>query len=304
MARQGCILALLLSVVLTFGGLAGGRAPAAAAGELCPATPHRFESFGLPAPALGRAKRILVYLPPGYDCNRARRYPALYVNDGHDLFEWDPFVAALEPPLAAEIARRESWYGSWRLETQLDAAIAAGRLPPLVVVGIASDDGMRSRDLAPVPWGGSAEARGVAYGDFVAMTVVTAVEERFRVTTDRRCRGIAGASLGGVSALQIGLAHAAQFGLVVALSPLLADPALAGDLAVRWPAPGPPQAVLVDLDDNPPGDADRRWLAALAAPAARRTTLIQASGGRHALASWRARIVPALDRLLDRRCGE
>jgi metallo-beta-lactamase class B len=226
--------ARLLAAVLTLGGLPAGLAPAAAPDAACPATPHRFESFVLEAPALGRAKRILVYLPPGYDCAGARRYPALYVNDGHDLFEWDPSVAALEPPLAAEIARREGWYGSWRLETQLDAALAAGRLPPLVVVGIASDDGMRSRDLAPVPWGGSAEARGVVYGRFVAETLVPAVEARFRVTTERRCRGIAGASLGGVSALQIGFAHAGRFGLVVALSPLLADPALAGYLAAHW----------------------------------------------------------------------
>lgn len=280
-----------------------GCAPAPDAS--CPATPHRFESFTLEAPALERAKRILVYLPPGYDCAPQRRHPVLYVNDGHDLFDWDPAAATLDPPLAAEIARREGWYGSWQLETQLDAAIAAGRLPPLVVVGIASDDGMRSRDLAPVPWRGSAQARGVAYGDFVAATVVPAIAARFRVRAERRCRGVAGASLGGISALQIGLAHLDRFGLVLAISPVLSDPALAGAIAAAWRNGGPAQSVVIDLDDDAIGRGDRRWLAGLVATSdlpERRTILLQEPGGRHAIASWAGRVIPALIRLFDGRC--
>jgi enterochelin esterase-like enzyme len=296
---------LLPAAILTLFGAASGQALApASTGDRCPTTPHRFESFALEAPALERAKRILVYLPPGYDCDPGGRYPALYVNDGHDLFDWDPVAATLDPPLAAEIARREGWYGSWHLEAQLDGALAAGSLPPLIVVGIASDDGLRSRDLAPVPWSGSAEARGLAYGDFVAATVVPAIEARFRVATDRRCRGIAGASLGGVSALQIGLAHPELFGLVLALSPLLTEPAIAGYLARSWRAAGPAQAYLVDFDDNPLGAADRRWLGALvgASGPPRQVALLQSPGGHHALASWRARVLPALTRLLAGRC--
>ena len=285
-------------------------APAgAAAAEPCSAAAHRFESFALYAPALERTKQVLVYLPPGYDCDLSVNYPLLVFNDGHDLFDWNPADAGLEPVLAAEIARREGWYGSWRLDAQLDDAIADGQLPPLVVAGIASDDGMRSRDLAPVPWIGSDEARGVAYGAFVAGAVLAAVEARFRVTTDRRCRGMAGASLGGVSALQIGLAHPERFGLVLALSPLLHDPALAGHLAAEWraaePGAGQAQQVVVDVDDDLTGSADRRRLAALFATgrsAARSSTILQSPGGRHALASWRRRVVPALVRLFDRRC--
>lgn len=148
---------------------------ASAATTACPGTPHRFETFSLAAPALGHAKRILVYLPPGYDCSTTR-YPVFYFNDGHDLFDWNPFAADLEPALASEIAAREGWYGSWRLDGQLDQAIAKGDLPPMIAVGSASDDGLRSRDLAPVPWDGSAEARGVPYGAFVADTVVSTID--------------------------------------------------------------------------------------------------------------------------------
>ncbi len=264
---------------------------------------HRFETFSLAAPGLGHAKRLLVYLPPGYDCGDAR-YPVFYLNDGHDLFEWDPFApeldSALAPEIADELAARESWYGSWRLDQQLDRALAAGGLPAMIVVGIASDDGLRSRDLAPVPWDGSAEARGGAFSAFVAAAVVPVVDRAYRTIATPRCRGIGGASLGAVSALQIGLTHPQTFGMVMALSPVLRDPAIAGFLAARWPgADDQSPAVLIDLDDDPVGRADLDWLESTApAPVA----LVQTPGGRHRIASWAERVIPALQKLLGGRC--
>jgi len=91
---------------------------------------------------------------------------------------------------------------------------------------------------------------------------------------------------------------------VLALSPVLSDPSLAGAVAAAWRSAGPPQNVLVDFDDDPIGRADHRRLAALAAtaPPVRRTTLLQTQGGRHAIASWSDRVMPALTRLLAGRC--
>jgi enterochelin esterase-like enzyme len=292
-------------LAVAFVALAGARTSAAAdPADLCPHTPHQFATFALFAPILGRSKQIFVYLPPGYDCAPSRRYPAFYFNDGHDLFDWNPFASDLGPPLAAEIAVREAWYGSWRLDAQLDRAIAEGRLPPMVVVGIASDDGMRSRDLAPVRWNGSLEGRGAHYGDFVAHTVVPAVERRFRTAADRRCRGIGGASLGGISALQIGLAHPDRFGLVLSFSPVLGDRAIALYLAGAWSIAdhAGPSAFLLDFDDDPIGTADLAWFASLIGMApnrGRQAVLIQTPGGRHAIASWAERVVPALHKLFD-----
>ena len=84
-----------------------GAPTMAAVSDACPETAHRFERFALQAPALGRAKQIRPDLLPGYDCAPRRRYPVFYFNDGHDLFDWNPFAADLDPGLAAEIARRE-----------------------------------------------------------------------------------------------------------------------------------------------------------------------------------------------------
>lgn len=282
---------------LTVGCLPAATSPA----TLCP-TPHRFEAWSLLAPSLGHAKRILAYLPPGYDCAARERYPVFYFSDGHDLFDWNPFALDLDPAVAAEIAAREGWYGSWRLDQQLDRAIINGDLPPMIIIGIASDDGMRSRDLAPVPWRGSDEVRGRQYGDFIAETVVLTVDRRYRTAADRRCRGIGGASLGGVSALRIGLDHGDRFGLVLALSPVLGDPAIADDLARAWPVGGDagPSAWRIDFDDDPIGTADRAWFASVVGTTgypARQTALVQTPDGRHTIASWADRVIPAMMQL-------
>ena len=272
----------------------------------CPDTSHRFETFSLPAEALGHAKRILVWLPPGYDCTD-RRYPVLYLNDGHDLFTWNPFAADLEsaltPEIAGEIAAREGWYGSWRLDEQLDRAIAASTLAAMLVVGIAADDGLRSRDLAPVPWVGSADARGVQYGAFVANTVVAAVDQAYRTVDARRCRGIGGASLGGVSALPVGLTYPETFGMAFALSPLLRDPAIAGFIAELWQDRRLRPRILIDLDDDATGHADLDWLRSLTR-ADPELALVQIPGSRHAIASWAERVIPALRTLFAGRCGQ
>jgi enterochelin esterase-like enzyme len=301
-------LSICPTAVVVVGMVVGWPAGAAATGS-CAEASHRFEAFSLSAPALERAKQILVYLPPGYDCAAARRYPVFYFNDGHDLFDWNPFVAGLEPAVAADVAAREAWYGSWRLEDQLDRAIADGRLPPMLVVGIASDDGMRSRDLVPVPWAGSGEGRGARYGDFIAQTVVPAIDRRFRTAADRRCRGVGGASLGGISALQIGLAHPEFFGLVLAFSPVLGDAAIARYLAAAWPAAdhADTSTFLIDFDDDAMGSADRAWFASVVATAtssSRHAALVQTPGGRHAIASWAQRVVPALQQLLGAQCSD
>ena len=157
-----------------------------------------------------------------------------------------------------------------------------------MLVGIAADDGLHSRDLAPVPWDGSADARGLPYGAFVAKTVVAAVDRAYRTIATPRCRGVGGASLGGVSALQIVLNYPGTFDMAFALSPLLRDPAIAGFVARLWRDRGSGPHVLIDLDDDATGHADRQWLESVvqASPPA---TVVQSPGGGHTIASWAER---------------
>ena len=99
----------------------------------------------------------------------------------------------------------------------------------------------------------------------VVRTAVPTVDRRYRSIAERRCRGIGGASLGGVSALQIGLSYPDSFGLVLAFSPVLRDPAIARYLTAIRPVVGQPgrSDFLIDFDDDLLGTADRRWFVSL-----------------------------------------
>ena len=94
---------------------------------------------------------------------------------------------------------------------------------------------------------------------------------------------------------------------MLAFSPVLGDPAITSYLAATWPVVDQlgRSDLLIDFDDVLLGTADRRWFASLnlAAPTSeRRLTLLQTPGGRHAIASWAERVIPALRQLLAARC--
>jgi hypothetical protein len=59
--------------------------------------------------------------------------------------------------------------------------------------------------------------------------------------------------------------------------------------------------VLIDVDDDPTGHADRRWLESVVATSPQ-AILVQTPRGRHTIASWAERVVPALRKLLEGRC--
>ena len=64
---------------------------------------------------------MIVYLPPGYDEQPERTYPVLYMHDGQNLFDGrTSFVKGR----------------TWQVREHADAAIEAGEVEPLVIVGI------------------------------------------------------------------------------------------------------------------------------------------------------------------------
>ncbi|MEM7444853.1 MAG: alpha/beta hydrolase-fold protein [Pseudomonadota bacterium] len=296
------MLGLVLTLLLPLdGALADGRLSVD-----CTTTASRFEAFRMPMPVLSRTAEILVYLPPGYDCATLHRYPVFYLNDGQDLFEWSWPRSTLDPEAVAMIASGRLGYGTWRLETQLDSAVAEDRLPPMIIVGIGSGNGPRSRDLVPVPWSGSVEGRGVDFGQFISGSLIPEIDRRYRTRANRFCRGIGGASLGGVSALHIGLAHAHQFGLVLSMSPVLGDQAIADHVAGLWrtSGEGARSTILVDFDMGAVGDADLIWLTDLLSDMSggHRTIVERALGSTHTIDSWAERVIPAMEILIGNRC--
>ncbi len=162
----------------------------------------------LESAALGVARDVLVYLPPGYEADATRRYPVLYMHDGKNLFSRLQLGA---PPTA------------WQVADTVEAERAAGRIEAPIVVGVPQNDRRFFEythvpdDLGEGPVGGD----GDAYVDFVADVVKPAVDARYRTRPDARSTAILGSSLGGLISFHAGLRRPEIFGGVGGMSSTL-----------------------------------------------------------------------------------
>lgn len=161
-----------------------------------PVPPH--ETFTLASATLGEARRINVYTPPGYAADGTARFGVLYMPDG-GVEEDFPHVAAT-----------------------VDAAIRAGEMRPVLVVGIENTERRRDmtgptevasdRAIAPRV-GGSA-----AFRRFIASELMPEVRRRYRVTDET---AIIGESLAGLFIVETFLEQPELFDTYIALSPSL-----------------------------------------------------------------------------------
>lgn len=174
--------------------------------------------------ALGANKSLVVYLPPSYGTDRARRYPVAYYLHGlgGDETNWtkvghidqvmDSLVAAGTPEMIVAMPDGDdSWYTTYNV--LLDAA------------------GCR-RMLAA---GANAERDCVAwphYDDYIAYDVVRHVDAKYRTQATAANRAIAGLSMGGYGAVTLALNNPKTFSAAAAhsgvLSPLEFAPAPVG----------------------------------------------------------------------------
>ena len=69
---------------------------------------------------LNNDRDVVVYLPPEYETDKSKRYSALYLNDGQNLFDGaTSFIPGQE----------------WRADEVAQELIAAGKIEPLIIVG-------------------------------------------------------------------------------------------------------------------------------------------------------------------------
>ncbi len=140
----------------------------------------------LDSEALGEPRRLHVYLPPGHD----RRDPArvLYATDGR---------------VSAEL---------------IEPLILAGRIPPIVSVGVAFGEapGVDRRAQEYLP--GFHPERFEAHRRFFVEEVPAWAEAELGVTVSREGRGIFGVSNGAAFAAAMGVRHPELFGAVMAFS--------------------------------------------------------------------------------------
>lgn len=147
---------------------------------------------------------ITVYVPPQYEEQPDRQFPVLYLHDGQNLFD----------PSTSFVPGR-----TWRVAETADAAIDAGEVVPLIIVGIANTGDRRLAEYTPVPdWkmgGGEADK----YGRLIIEELMPFINANYRTLHDREHTGMGGSSLGGLVTLYLGLKHADLFSRLAVLSP-------------------------------------------------------------------------------------
>lgn len=158
-----------------------------------------FESINLPD-----NRNVIVYLPPGYNEEPERTYPALYMHDGQNLFDGrTSFVKDR----------------TWQMREHADEAIEAGEIEPLVIVGIYNTGDRRlaeyTHDRNWKMGGGEAET----YGHLITQELMPWIASQYRVRQDREYTGLGGSSLGGLVSLYLGLRHPELFGKLALMSP-------------------------------------------------------------------------------------
>ncbi len=174
-----------------------------------------------PGGQLSAARRIWVYLPPGYQ-DGASRFPVLYMHDGQNVFE-----------------TATSFAGEWQVDESLDRLCAEGSTSGLIVVAIDNAGSRRLDEYSPfrdarLDKGGA----GDAYLSFLVHAVKPFIDRSFRTRPEAASTGVAGSSMGGLISLYAAYRYPSVFSKVAALSPSVdfAHFALAR-LARRTPAP-------------------------------------------------------------------
>lgn len=135
---------------------------------------------------------VIVFLPPGYDQNKSRRYPVVYALHGF-------FIGA------------EEWTHEIHVPQTIEGAFAKGSRPMIVVLP----------DSKTI-YGGSMYSSSVTTGDFerfIAHDLVAYIDAHYRTIVARESRGLVGHSMGGYGAVRIGMQHPDVFGSLYIMSP-------------------------------------------------------------------------------------
>jgi S-formylglutathione hydrolase FrmB len=185
-----------------------GQAKTSAPDRVAGARPAAVERIKIKGAALegnleGNAaeRDVLVFLPPSYQREKARRYPVIYALHGYSI-------------------GAEQWAREIHVPQTIEGAFARGVREMIVVLP----------DSKTVH-NGSMYSASVTTGDFeafVARDVVAYIDTHYRTIPRRESRGLVGHSMGGYGASRIGMKHADVFGSLYVMSPCCMSPRGAG----------------------------------------------------------------------------
>lgn len=156
-------------------------------------SPYRVERLsGVYSPLLKRVVVVDVFVPPSYDTSR-KKYPILVLNDGQDS-------------------------DAVRIKSTLNRLTRANDIHEVIVLGVHAGDRMQEYGIAGHPdyrkRGGKAEL----YTGFLLEELLPLIKASFRIDPPHTDNAIAGYSLGGLSAFDIGWNHPDIFQKIGAFS--------------------------------------------------------------------------------------
>lgn len=240
------------------------------------------KTWNLIFPASGhreRRRRAYVYLPVMYKAQPRRRFPVLYMFDGHNLF----------------FDEHATHGRSWRLAETLDFMEA-----PLIVAAVECSHKAPSGRLCEyTPWSfddpdmGHVEASGEKTMDWFVNGFKRTIDRRFRTIPWREHTFIGGSSMGGLMSLYALTRWNHIFSRAAALSPhLWADKEALLDL-IRTAPLAPDTAAYMDWGTEEVDDAmahDMRLTADALLDRGVALTARVVPGGDHSEASWERQI--------------
>lgn len=144
---------------------------------------------------------VIVYLPPSYSTDPARRYPVLYALHGYSI-------------------GAEQWTHEIHTPQTIEGAFAQGSRQMIVVLP----------DSKTI-YNGSMYSSSATTGDFerfISRDVVEYIDTHYRTIANRHSRGLVGHSMGGYGASRIGMKHPDVFGVLYMMSPCCLSPMGAG----------------------------------------------------------------------------
>lgn len=151
-------------------------------------------------------RRAYIYLPESYQKEVQRRYPVMYMFDGHNIF-----------------LDEDATYGkSWGMKKFMEDS-----KKQLIIVAVECNHQGNQRLLEYAPFSyenaehGKIQGKGKAYMNWLVKTLKPYVDANYRTLPDRKNTVIAGSSMGGLMALYGATAYNQFFQRGVCLSPSL-----------------------------------------------------------------------------------
>ena len=140
----------------------------------------------------GVEHRFRVFLPPGYHENTLKKYPVLYMHDGHNLF-----------------FKEEAFVGNtWQTDEIINMLDKMNAIEEVVIVGIFPHDRMTEYTMPGYE----------DYGRFLVETLKPLIDAKYRTLPGPRTTGVMGSSLGGVVLFYLGWQWPDVFGKIACLS--------------------------------------------------------------------------------------